>query len=193
MAKEGKKRWFTILMPELFEEKELSEVLARSAESLIGKFVETTGQMLTNLPKNANKKYILLITGNKGDKAITKVVKYYLTENFISRTVRKYKEREVFVFYPKTKDGFDLRVKLQFLNPKRLHRSERGALLKKLKEVLPTQVGEYDHNTIFDPNIIEKLSTDLKKVLSETKPISKILIHAIFIRNPQALLPSKKE
>jgi small subunit ribosomal protein S3Ae len=188
VREKGKKRWFTVLTPELFGSKELSEIAGYSTEELIGRGVEVTGQMLTTLPKDANRKYILLITGAKGDKMLTLPVKYYLTSSFIFRTVRKYKERETFVLYPKTKDGFELRVKLQFLNPSRLHRSERGALLKKLKELLPAKTAEYASDKIFEPDTIEKLANDLKKDLAEVKPISKILIHAISIRNPKAIL-----
>lgn len=183
VAQKGKKKWFTVLTPTIFGEKELSEVPAFALEDLKGRLVEVTGQMLTGLPKDANRKYALLINSFKGEKALTIPVKYQITANFAFRAARKYKERKYFVFYPRTKDNIELRLKLQFLNPNKLHRSERGALLKKLQEILPTVIKAYDSQEIFKPSSIEDISSNLKKQLSEERPIEKILIMALSVRN----------
>ncbi|MEM4714450.1 MAG: hypothetical protein QXQ79_02850, partial [Candidatus Nanoarchaeia archaeon] len=86
--------------------------------------------------------------------------------------------------------GIELRLKLQLLNPKKLHRSERGALLKKLKEVLSSLTSAYDSREIFKPNNLDELSSNLKKTLSEERAIEKILIMALSMRNLSELQKS---
>lgn len=176
-----KKRWFTILAPDVFGKRELADLPAVSAESTINRLVDVTGQMLTGLPRDLNKKYKLQIVEAIGDKVRTEPKSYYLSESFVQRTARRYKDRFLFVVKSTTKDNKTAVVKLYFLNLKRLHHSERGAVLAKTKEFITKEVKELEAPKLFDPNIIDKLTTDLRKATAEIYTVDKILLTKLLV------------
>jgi len=176
-----KKRWFTILAPEVFNKKELADMPAISAESTVKKLVDVTGQMLTGLARDLNRKYKLQIVEAVGDKVRTEPQSYYLSESFLQRTARRYKDRFIFVVKGATKDNKTAIIKLFYLNLKRLHHSERGAVLAKTKDFIVKEIKETDAYKLFDPNIIDKITTDLRKDLSDVYTVDKILLTKLSI------------
>ena len=159
----GKKKWFTVVAPQLFNSKEIADIPAYSAEELQHRFVEATGQMLTGLPKDANRKYQLQIIETKADKAATAPAGYYLTEGFVQRFARRYKDRFVYVLTVGTKDGKQVRFKWFFLNVKKLHHSVRGEILRQTKNLTTDAAKEFDSVKIFEPAAIDKI--DRKSVV----------------------------
>ena len=100
----GKKRWFTILAPQIFNSKEIAEITAYAPEDLKGRFVEVTGHMLTGIPRDSSRKYKLKVSTITGEKVATTAHRYYIAEGFVQRSVRRYKERFAFVLNAQTKD-----------------------------------------------------------------------------------------
>ncbi|MEM2874171.1 MAG: hypothetical protein QW063_01870 [Candidatus Nanoarchaeia archaeon] len=172
----GKKKWFTVLAPVLFGSKELAEIPAYESAELQKRFVEVTGQMLTGLPKDINRKYLLRITEIKGDKVATIPAKYYVTESYIQRSARKYKDRFIYVLNATTKDEKQVRIKLNFFNAKKLHHSVRGEVLRRSKAFIETAIKELDSVKVFEPATVDKISTDLRKALTGIYPIDKIFV-----------------
>jgi small subunit ribosomal protein S3Ae len=178
-----KKRWFTVLAPELFNKRELADISAVSADSTVGKFIDVTGQMLTGVPKDMNRKYKLKIFEAVGDKVNTKPQAYYITESFVQRTARRYKERFIYVTKGTSKDGKIIVIKLQFFNLKKLHHSERGALLAQTKSFLANETKNIDAEQLFDPLTIEKLAADLRKALADIYAVDKIILTKLSVAN----------
>jgi small subunit ribosomal protein S3Ae len=171
-----KKKWFTVLAPELFNKKEIADISAVSADSAVGKVIDVTGHMLTGIPKDMNKKYKLKIIEAVGDKVTTKMQNYYLADSFVQRTARRYKERFLFVIKTVTKDNKSAIIKLYFLDLKKMHHSERGALLAKTKVWIADEVKNLEAEKLFDPFVIERLASDLRKVLADIYTVDKILL-----------------
>jgi small subunit ribosomal protein S3Ae len=171
-----KKRWFSVLSPEIFGKKEIVDILAVSADSAIKKLVDVTGQMLTGLPRDVSKKYQLQVTEAVGEKLRTEPKSFYLVDSFIQRTVKKFKERFIYVIKCTTKDNKTVKIKLLFLNVKKMHHSERGAVLSKTKDFLQKEVKNIEASKLFDPNVMDKLTGDLKKALTEAYIVDKILL-----------------
>jgi len=176
-----KKKWFTVLAPELFNKKEIADISAVTAESAVGKFVDVSGQMLTGLPRDLNKKYKLKLIQAVGDKLQAKAAAYYLADSFVQRTARRYKERFISVTKHTTKDNKTAKIKLYFLDLKKIHHSERGVLLMKTKEFLTVEVKNTEAEKLFDTNMIEKIANDLRKVLEDTYTVDKILLTKLSI------------
>jgi small subunit ribosomal protein S3Ae len=176
-----KKRWYTVLAPETFNKKEITDVSAVSAEATVGKIIDITGQMLTGITKDMSRKYKLRLTEAVGDKINTKALAYYLAESYVQRTARRYKERFIYVIKAPTKDNVTVKIKLFFLDLKKLHHSERGALIAKTKELMAIEVKALDAAALFDPNIIEKLANDLRKNTAEIYEVDKILLTKLSI------------
>ena len=176
-----KKHWFTIQAPELFGKREIADAPAVAAENLVGRLVEASGQMLTGLPRDSTRKYKLKIVEAIGDKVRTESESYYLAESFVQRTARRYKDRFILVMKSKTKDDKTATIKLSFMNLKMLHHSERGAVLRQTRSFVENETKATDSAKLFDPNVMEKIITDLKKALGEIYSIDKIFITRLSI------------
>jgi len=171
-----KKRWFTVLSPELFGSREMADLPAFNVEDIKGRVVEVTGQMLTGSPKDANKKYQLKITEMKGEKAVTVPVYYAITDSHIQRTARRYKERFIDVLTLVTKDNQKVLIKMQFFHTKRLHHSVRASLLKESGQMIKDMFKEIETAKLFDPLTVDKIGNDLRKALAKIYPIEKIMV-----------------
>jgi len=177
----GKKKWFTVVAPALFNSRELADITAYSPEELQGRSVEVSGQMLTGLPKDGNRKYLLKIVEAKGEKVGTAPSEYYMTESFMQRSARKYKDRFIYVMRAKTKDDKQVCIKWFFFNTKKLHRSVRGEMLRQTKTFTESAIKEYDSVKVFDPSVLDKMSMDLKKHLNPVHPVDKIFVYKFFL------------
>lgn len=177
----GKKKWFTVIAPQLFNSKEIADIPAYNIDELQGRFVEVAGQMLTGLPKDASRKYLLQITNAKGDKVETTPATYYLTESFIQRFAKRYKERFICVLILKTKNDRQVKLKYQFLGLKKLHRTTRGLLLKKTGEFTRAALADLNSTELFAPATLDRISSELKKQLASIHTIDKILVTKLSI------------
>jgi small subunit ribosomal protein S3Ae len=176
-----KKKWFTVLAPEVFGSRELADLPAFAAEDLKKRVVEVTGQMLTNVGRDSNRKYSLQVTELKGDKAVTVPKAYYLTEGFVQRSSKKYKEKFILVPELETKDGKKVEIKIFVFNITKLSHSVRAALLKKTEELARIAVKEIESDKLFDPLNIEKLGNDMRKDMVQIYPVEKVLAAKIRI------------
>jgi small subunit ribosomal protein S3Ae len=176
-----KKRWFTILAPELFGKREIADAPAIAAENLVGRYAEANGQMLTGTPRDSSRKYKLKIVEAIGDKVRTEAEGYYMAESFVQRTARRFKERFILVMTCATKDDKKATVKFYFLSLKKLHHSERGAILAKTREFVASEIKTSEAAKLFDPNTIENLAANLKKATADIYSIDKIMVTRLSI------------
>lgn len=172
----GKKKWFTVLAPEVFKSKEIVDITAYAPEELKGRPVEVNLMQLTGLPKDTQRKLILKITDTRGEKAITEPWRYYLIESFIQRSGRRYKEKFINVLKVKSKDGRNITVKWMALGVKKLHHPVRADLLNKISEFTNTAFPQYNFAELFVPSNIDKLASDIKKETRLIFPLDKIII-----------------
>jgi len=178
----GKKKWFAVIAPEIYDSKELSEITAYEPTALIGRPVECYLSLIYG-PKEAFRKCILKITEVKGEKAITSPWKYYLQESYIQRASRRFRERFICVKDLTTKDGKKVHTKVYFLIAKRIPRSLRAKILKRAESWLVEKFAKINSKELFVPKNLDKLSEELKAELKSLYPINKILFWKLTILN----------
>src|SRR3989344_2655780 len=100
----GKKKWFTVVAPEIFGKNELVEITAYEPNELLNRPVELNFTQISGNPKDQSKKLILKITSTQGDRALTEPWHFYLMESFIGRTGRRFKEKFHYVVKTDSKD-----------------------------------------------------------------------------------------
>lgn len=172
----GKKKWFTVLAPEIFKSKELVDITAYEPNELRGRPVEINFMQLTGLPKDMQRKLVLKITDTRGEKVLTEPWKYYLIESFIQRSGRRYKEKFVSVLNVKTKDDRKVTVKWMALGTKKLYHSARAELLRKIAELTAKILPQYTSAELFTPVNLDKISMEIKKETKTIFPLDKILV-----------------
>ena len=172
----GKKKWFTVIAPEIFKSKELVDITAYEPNELKGRPVEISLMQLTGLPKDMQRKLILKIVDTRGEKAITEPWRYYLIESFLQRSGRRYKEKFILVLKTKSKDGRNIIIKWMALSIKKLHHPVRADLLRKITEFTNNTLPQYNFAELFIPGIIDKLASDVKKETRLIFPLDKIIV-----------------
>ena len=177
----AKKKWFTVLAPEQFRNKEIVDVTAFEPQQLTGRPVEVNVMLLTGLPKDQQRKLIFRITGTQGEKAVTEPWRYLLVDSFIQRSARRYKERFVHVIRVPTKDGKTIELKWLAFGVKKLHHPVRAELLNKLTAQTKDKVEKIPVGELFIPATLDKLSTDIKKELRIIFPLDKLLVWKLAI------------
>ncbi len=177
----GKKKWFTVLAPEIFKSKEVVDITAYEPQELVGRPVELNYSQLTERPKDQYKKLILKITDTRGEKAITVPWRYYLVDSFVQRLGRKYNERVYEVVKEKSKDGKMAGIKIFIMATKDLRHSVRANLLKTARGWLAKEIADRNAYDLFIADEIEKLSDGLRDRVKKIYPVDKILVWKISV------------
>ncbi|MEK6807748.1 MAG: hypothetical protein AABX75_01835, partial [Nanoarchaeota archaeon] len=177
----GKKKWFTVLAPEIFKSKELVDITAYEPKEIVGRPVDVTLSQLTDRPKDQQKKLTLKITDTKGEKAITEPWKFYFVESFIQRAGRRYKEKLYIVPTVSSKDSKKLKIKLFIMATNKLHHSVRADLIVALEKKLREFVSELNAFEMFLPENIDKLSDELREATKKIFPADKIFVWKITV------------
>ena len=172
----AKKKWFTVLAPEQFKNKEIVDVTAFEPQQLVGRPVEVNVMLLTGSPKDQQRKLIFRITGTQGEKAVTAPWRYMFVDSFIQRSSRRYKERFVHVLRMPTKDGKTVEIKWVAFSVKKLHHPVRADLMDKLTAQTKDKIGKISVDELFTPMALDKLSMDVKKELRIVYPLDKLFV-----------------
>ncbi len=171
-----KKKWFTVVAPEIFKNREISEIPAFEPDDLISRFVEVNLMQVTGVPKDQQKKMLLKITEVKGEKVYTVPSKYYLIYSFIQRSSRRFKEKFISVLKLKTKDNKTIKIKFNIMAEKKLHQRVRAQILEELEARAREKISEINSDNLFIPLTLDKLAAEIRKEIRSVYPINKLLI-----------------
>jgi|SRR3989344_1313216 len=175
----GKKKWFTVVAPEIFKSKELVDITAYNPEELKGRLVEISMAQITGSPKDMQRKIVFKIFDTRGEKVLTTSSKYFMIESFIQRSGRRYKERFIHVLKIPSKDGKTLEIKWLAMGVKKLHHPIRAALLNKITEQAKEIFAKYNAEDIFLPINLDKISDEVRKATRTIYPMDKLLVYKL--------------
>ncbi len=106
------KKWYTIISPQVFGEKEITETAAFEDDMLLGRRLQVLGIELTGNPNHMQYLVTLRIDKVVGNKAYTDFEGLELERSFIKRYTRRHTSKVESVFDAETKDGKLLHIKL---------------------------------------------------------------------------------
>jgi len=173
--KKGKKKWFTVLAPAIFNNIEIGEITAYEPNDIIGRHIEVSLRDITNSPKSGGNKICFRIINLQGEKANTEVLKSFMLDSFIQRINRRFNERFISVISIKAKDA-SLKLKLQFLVQKKISNKIRASLLAESEKELASNIANISADSIFSAGFQQNLATNLKKTLKKIYPIEQVII-----------------
>jgi small subunit ribosomal protein S3Ae len=168
-VKKGKlKKWFVIIAPKYFGEKEIGTTLASEESSLIGRRIEVSPVELTNDMSKYYMKLIFKITKVEGEKAFTEFDGSECMRDYISRMVL-HKVRRIDVIQDLvTKDGKKIRVKSLAIARKKMTSSIEKVVRKEIEKMMK----EIVENSLLEEFVKKILSDEIKnKILKEIKKI----------------------
>ncbi len=179
----GKKKWFTVLAPEVFGKNELVEITAYEPDELKNRPVELNFAQISGNPKDQSKKIILKIIDTQGEKVITEPWRFYIMDAVIGRTGRRFKEKFHYVVKANSKDNKSIVAKFYVMTSKKLHQSARADIIKIIESKAKALLTETDAFDFFKQDIAEGLTSDMRKEIRKIYPVDKVFLWKVAV-NP---------
>jgi len=98
-AKIGKKEWYPILAPKIFQNVVLGETHVYEPEQMVGKCLTKNLMSLTNDVKRQNININFKVVNVQNGKGLTDIIGYYMVQSSIKRLIRKNIEKISMSFF----------------------------------------------------------------------------------------------
>jgi small subunit ribosomal protein S3Ae len=166
-----KKKYFTVLAPKVFQERELGQSIAYDSASLEGRYVKTNLMMLTGNIKKQHVNITFKVIRVQGDTAFTMVDAYAVAPSAIKRRVRRQRDRIDESFQCVTKDNRIVRIKPLVLTRIKTSRSVKSALRNALLQYVVNFVRKVDYDSLVMDVIHEKFQKSIVNAVGKIVPI----------------------
>jgi ribosomal protein S3AE len=189
--RKGKKKWFQVLSPKIFNNIPIGETFQYDLRDALGSTVETNLMNLTRNIKNQNISVKFLINNVKNTQLYTEIISYTLNNSSLKRMVRRRRGRIDDSLILKTKDNIDVRIKPILITRSRTKGSIKQALRKKVKELITNFLRKNDYETVFKNVVFYSLQKELKEKLDKIYPLSNCEIRVL--KREQIIKKSKEK
>jgi ribosomal protein S3AE len=171
-----KKKWFTALAPEIFKGLELGELPAFEAKNLQGRHISFSYNVVTGSPRDSHKKAVVEVDEVKGEKAYTKMKKFFLLDSFVQRGSKRFHGNNILVLKTKSKDNKTVKIKYSVLTRKGTVRAVTTQVFKAIEDQTKDLIGKKPADSVFAPGYLEKMSADIRKVIKPIYPIDRLQV-----------------
>lgn len=188
-----KKKWFSIISPEVFRSRPIGETTAEEITQIKGRNVKQNLMTLTGDMKKQNINVTLKITDVKGETAYTSVEKYEMVPASIKRFVRRGKDRLDDSFVCTTADGIKVRIKPIIITGN----ITKGSVKTKINKIVKTEIIKKVTKMKYDAFITDVLSKRFQKeilqLLKKLTSIRLVEIRAFHIERRKKKLKKVKD
>ncbi len=185
MAKRGRiksvdkwkmKKWYKVLAPNLFDGKEIGEVVSSDPANLINRVINAS---LFDLGAGTNQTAMFTslsfrIVDVSGEEAKTKLIGHEISPSFIKTFARRGRTVLHHVIDEKTKDGERVRLKLIAVTGAKVSENTRRNLRSLLSEETTKYVQERSFDELMTDVVQGKLSTHLFNALSKITKMRRV-------------------
>lgn len=187
VKKARNKEWFTIIAPEIFDNKEIGKTMISNPELLPGRRVIMSPVELTENFDKYYMKFIFRVNRIEGNKAFTEFDGSECMRDYVSRMVLRRVSRIDTIQDLTTSDGKKIRVKGLAIISRRAKNSIQIVIRSRIKEILKNEI----EKMTLDDLIEDILSDDIKSsVLKEIRSIYPV--RNFEIRKTEVILASGK-
>ena len=179
ILKKGKKKFYPIAAPALFNEEELGEVPLYDLKDAIGRRVKVNLMTLTNDPKRQNINLTFQINAVDEQKARTEIIGYHLVPSSIRRMVKRGKIRMDDSFIVETNDKRLVRIKPFMVTAGLARSAALKSLGRKTRSILKKNIAKMSYEDFIKELISNRLQNDLREQLKKTYPLAVCQIRAM--------------
>jgi small subunit ribosomal protein S3Ae len=173
------KKWYKILSPALFGNREIGETVALEESMLKGRTLNVSMMLVTGDTKKQNLSCIFEITGIKNGSCETQLKKLEIAPSSVRRMVRKGKERIDMSFLCATKDGQIVRVKPFALTVSQTGNAVLTHLRKMAEDIIRIEVSKVTFDTLIQDIVSAKLQKVVRQRLNKIYPLKTMEIRAV--------------
>ncbi len=166
-----KKKYFPVMAPKIFQERELGKSLAFDPASLEGRRMCVNLMVLTGNIKKQEVNLTFVVDTVKGDTAYTTVRKYEISPASIKRKVRRQRDRLDESFQCVTQDNKMIRIKPLIITAVKTSNLVRAALRRSSIQFIINTIKRTDYDTLIMDVINDKLQREVAKHVKKIVPI----------------------
>lgn len=166
-----KKRWISVVAPQVFKGLQIGESHVVDPELLVGRQMKVNLMSLTNDLKKQNLYVDLRISEVKNASAQTAVIGYGMTPASTKRIVRRNRDKLDDSFICETANNIMIRVKPLMLTRNKARGGTTSALIKANREKLAQYIKKLNYDSFVQEIIFTKLQRVMKEQLSKVYPI----------------------
>lgn len=177
------KKWYKIVAPPSFNEKELGETPTSDTDKLVGRTIRTT---LGELTEKRSQQYVGLtfqVHKITGEHAYTTIIGHELQRGYIGRQARRMKSVIKAIFDVTTKDKRQVEVQVLCLARGAMNKNQEKAVREKMIEVVKAEAKKAPFEKFFQEAVFGKLSTEIFTKVKKLFPITRIEITKSHIKS----------
>ena len=174
-----KKKYFSILAPKLFQERELGQTMAYDPGALQGRRMNSNLMMLLGNIKKQHINMTFVVEKVQGDTGFTRVHKYEVLPAAIKRKVRRQRDRLDESFTCVTKDNKIVRIKPLVVTHIKTSRSVKSDLRNKMIQFVMNSIRKLDYDSLVMALINDKLQRDIAQHIRKIVPVRSVDIRVM--------------
>ncbi len=174
-----KKKYFTILAPRVFQERELGQTMAYEPGALKDRRLTANLMVLLGNIKKQHVNITFVVDKVQGDTGRTRVQRYEVVQAALKRKVRRQRDRLDDSFKCVTRDNKLVQIKPLVITVVRTSSSVKADLRKKLVSLIKIAVKKMDYDSLVMELINDKFQRDLSHVLRKIVPIRSVDIRVM--------------
>jgi ribosomal protein S3AE len=172
--RKGKRRWYPLKAPKIFNEQSLGETFVYETEQIQGKHLAVNLMALTGNPKKQNMRVFFEVSDIKEGVAHTRLRGIEMQHSAVRRLVRRGRSKVTDSFITKTKKGQGVRVKVIVMTRSRTDAATQSALRKRSRELLQETLAKHSFSTVVNDVVNMRLQRYLKDQLGAIFPVRSV-------------------
>ncbi|MFH1306503.1 MAG: hypothetical protein ABIH83_02490 [Candidatus Micrarchaeota archaeon] len=172
------KSWYTIKAPEIFEGKEIGQIVAMEEETLKNRIIRSGLGELTGSFSSANAftSVLMRVNGVTGKTVTTKFIGHELSPSYIKTLLRRRRSIIYNIEDVKTTDGHTMRIKSVAVTAFRVSEAVRKDLRKAISQSIQSFGSELTLNTLSQEVLFGKFSAKLFGKVKNITPMRRLEI-----------------
>ncbi len=175
-TRKGKKKWFPVKAPKIYNNKDLPQVTAYEPAELVGRMIMINMKEITGSGRDSNSRAKFEIVKVQGDTAMTESRGFFVSDAQVARVGRKAVTRIESVFYVNDKNGTKIKFKILLGSKNNISRVVQHEVRMISENSIEKAVKKMDAESVFTVEAVKKFSTEIKKLSKPIYPINDAII-----------------
>ena len=181
------KRWYKIITPRIWDEREVGETAASDEKLLYGRTVDVPASMLTGSIGHAQYFLKFRIDQVVGSEARTKFTGYELDNAYVKRLTRRHSSKVEHVFDVTTRDGSVLHVKAITWAIIALSNPKKTAIRKIMQEMIEERAKKLGKDELIKEFIIGDLMQRMASEANKVAPVRRTEVAKVRVLSDQSV------
>ncbi|MCD6414757.1 MAG: 30S ribosomal protein S3ae [Candidatus Diapherotrites archaeon] len=170
------KKWYSIVAPGCFNEKELGETPVAEAESLVGRTIKMSLGEITEKRSQYQTSLIFQVYKVEGNKAYTEIRGHEIKRGYIGRLSKRMRSVVRTIFNVETKDKKIVQMQTICLAKVKMDREQKKAIRETVIEVATKEAKKTNLDKFFQEVVFGKISTEIFAKVKKIFPVIRMEI-----------------